>query len=185
MCKGKHAVAVFVVTGLALATAGAWASGPEDIRKLPFAEFWALGTSTKQTCNTTQTCISGTGSGRLKVSFAPEGPLALLTVDTGNATPNGFGGKCAAVGGTVTFSPPGDATEMLVLEIQGSDCQIGAEPSLSEITATYLVDTAASTGRFNRVTGGGSFNWAVDASGSPTSVQFAGVGVKEYPSSPI
>jgi hypothetical protein len=130
----------------------------------------------------------------LKVSFAPEGPLALLavynwtaslTVDTGNGTPNGFGGKCAAVGGTVTFSPPGDATEMLVLEIQGSDCQIGAEPSLSEITATYLVDTAASTGRFNRVTGGGSFNWAADASGLPTSVSFAGVGVKHFPTGPI
>jgi hypothetical protein len=39
MCKAKRAVAVFFVTGLALATAGAWAGGPDDIRKLPFAEF--------------------------------------------------------------------------------------------------------------------------------------------------
>jgi hypothetical protein len=56
-------------------------------------------TSTKQTCNTTQTCISGNGSGRLKVAFGTAGSLALLdfynwtaslTVDSGNTTPNGF-----------------------------------------------------------------------------------------------
>jgi hypothetical protein len=114
MPRAKHGMALLVVTGLALAAVGASASNP-DTNKLPFAEFWAAGTSTKQTCNTTQTCITGSGSGRLKVSFAPPGPLVLLdtynwsasfTVDRGNATPNGFGGKCAPVAGTVAFTPP-------------------------------------------------------------------------------
>jgi hypothetical protein len=104
---------------------------------------------------------------------------------TGNAMPNGFGGKCAAVGGTVEFSPPNHPSEVLVLDVQGSNCQIGANPALTEITASYRVDPDASTGRFASVTGGGSFNWAADASETPATVNFAGVGAKCFPSSPI
>jgi hypothetical protein len=119
------------------------------------------------------------------VPFAPPGPFALLavynwaaslTVDTGNATPNGFGGKCAPVSGTVEFSPPGHPSEVLVLDVQGSNCQIGANPALSEITATQEADPAASTGRFARVTGGGSFNWVADVSAAPAKIYYAGIG---------
>ena len=192
MRNGKHRAVVVAATAWALAAAGAQASSA-DVSK-PFAEFWASGRSTKETCNTIQTCISANGTGRLEVSFAPPGPLALLdtydwtasfTVDTGNATPNGFGGKCAAVGGTVEFSPPNHPSEVLVLDVQGSNCQIGANPALTEITASYRVDPDASTGRFASVTGGGSFNWAADASETPATVNFAGVGAKCFPSSPI
>ena len=98
--------------GVVVAAAGARAGDPVQ---LLLAEFWASGTSTKQSCNTTQTCITGIGSGCLTVSFAPPGPLVLLdtynwtaslTVDTGNATSNGFAGKCAAASGAIGFSPP-------------------------------------------------------------------------------
>jgi hypothetical protein len=191
MHKAKHGAAVFIVMGLVVAATAARADKPTT---LPFAEFWASGTSTKETCNTTQTCIAGSGSGRLKVSFAPPGPLVLLdtynwtaslVVDSGNTTPNGFGGTCSAVGGSVAFTPPNAPTEILVLAVQGLDCQIGADASAREITASYLVDPAQSTGRFTQVTGAGSFNWASDASGSPTIVHFAGVGAKQFPTGPI
>jgi hypothetical protein len=117
------------------------------------------------------------------VFVGPPGPDALLavfnwtaslTVDSGNATPNGFGGECAPVSGTVAFSPPGRPSDVYILDVQGSHCQVGANPAMTVITGSQANDGAASTGPFAGIPGGGSFNWTADASQTPTSVYFNG-----------
>jgi hypothetical protein len=146
-------------------------------------EYFARGTGTKATCNTTQTCISASGGGRSIVLLGQPGPDARLavfnwtvslTVDSGNATPNGFGGECAPVGGTVALSPPGSPSDILVLDIQGSNCQVGADLTVTVITASQVNDPATSTGPFAGIPDGGSFNWVAYSSGARTSVYFNG-----------
>lgn len=172
----------------AIALALTWVLAPvssaEDFSELRASTFFARGTGTKVTCNTTQTCISASGGGRLILFIGPPGPDALLTVfnwkasltvDSGHATPNGFGGECAPVAGTVAFSPPSSPSEVFVLDIQGSSCQVGADPDLTVITASEINDTAASTGPFAGTPGGGSFHWAAYASGvGTTDIYFNG-----------
>ena len=168
---------------LALTWVIAQASSADDFSELRAFTYFARGTGTKETCNTTQTCISASGGGRAIVFVGPPGPdtllavfnwTASLTVDSGNATPNGFGGKCAPVSGTVALSPPDSPSEVYVLDIQGSNCQVGANPDFTVITASQVNDPSTSTGPFAGTPGGGSFNWVAYPSGAGISVYFNG-----------
>ncbi len=143
---------------------------------------WAEGTASAATCNTNQTCISGSGKGLSKSLFGvPAGSgeeshaggngalgrydfAANLTLDSGNASPNGFGGTCSAAGGTLTLSHRSDS---LVVDVQGAACALGASATLSALNGSYVVDGAHSAGAFAGASGTGAFNAALDANATP------------------
>lgn len=188
--------ALMAGAGLAFGIAASAAAGPG----VSFGSFtnWvestASGTATTASCNTAQTCITGTGSGHLNLSngfsFGPQGGnwhggdggggwlgsynfSASLTVDSGNTTPNGFGGTCSAAGGTVTLTPThGPSGNSLVLDVQGAECAVGASTTEQVLTGTYVVD-ASSTGAFLDATGTGSFSASTNSTATPIVLDLA------------
>jgi hypothetical protein len=170
----------FGIAASAAAVSAAWAGSFGN-----WVQSSASGTATTNSCNTTQTCIAGTGSGSFILPFGgQDGPQgddwhhhnggfgsynfsASLTVDTGNHTSNGFGGSCSAAGGTVTLTPAhGPAGNTLVLDVQGAECAVGASTTEQVLTATYVVD-ASSSGIFSGATGTGSFSASLDSAAAP------------------
>ncbi|HXW16470.1 MAG TPA: hypothetical protein VEN79_18315 [Terriglobia bacterium] len=104
---------------------------------------------------------------------------AVLDIDFPSPTSNGAGGACYPVTGQLAITTDGG---LLALKVQGSDCALGTESTLSVITGSYVVDAADSTSKYRGVSGVGAFNWSADSSVSPADVQFALTGNLHFPS---
>jgi hypothetical protein len=190
MQQGMRATALMVGVGLAfgIAASAAAASSQWFGSIANWVQSSASGTATTSSCNTTQTCISGTGTGQFSLPFlgldGPQGNnshgdhgwtggfgsynfSASLTINSGTTTPNGFGGTCSAAGGTVTLTPThGSSSNKLVLDVQGAACAVGASTTEQVLTATYVVD-ASSGGIFADATGTGSLNASTNSTATP------------------
>jgi hypothetical protein len=143
------------------------------------------GTSTA--CTATSQCaitVSGTGAAQPFFGLGEFDLSADLTADLPGGTPNGFGGECYPVTGSLTLSPiygkwnPGT----LVVDLQGQDCAVGSSTTSLVIAATYVVDGTNSTGRFAGASGTGTVSAAIDDSQSPPAVEFAFSGSLQGPS---
>ncbi len=134
--------------------------------------------STTNPCIASAQCqitVSGTGvTGGFFGGLGQFDLAAVLTADPPGAASNGFGGECYPVTGSLTLTPaynnrnPG----ALVVDVQGQDCAVGSSPTLSVISATYVVDATNSAGRFAGATGTGTISASLDASQSPPAVGF-------------
>ena len=154
-----------------------------------WVEGWGTGTiasavqpGTSTHCDSSHQCEIGiVGSGETTPSFGDEHRIggfdlqADLIVDYPDGSPNGFGGQCSPVGGSLSLQQAtkkaGSMT--LVVKIQGQDCAVGSSATLSAITATYLVDGIDSTGKYTGASGTGNVSASVDASATSTGVEFA------------
>jgi hypothetical protein len=197
---GEPAMRAFLLgAGLALGLAAstrADAGGnvvvpPITIAVNGWVQSFATGSGTATSCNTTQTCVTANGNGEATISsssldpggaqgdFNGQGfPLgkykfsASLTIDSGNTTPNGFGGTCSAAGGTVTLTLPHAFTGSLVLDVQGTQCAVGDSTTEEVLNATYVVESPVHIGS-SGASGTGSFSMSLNSATTPTALDLS------------
>jgi hypothetical protein len=149
-----------------------------------------MGTVSSTACVSSDPCqitISGTGAtGGFFGGIGQFDVQAQLTADLPGGTSNGFDGECYPLTGSLTLSPSQGtwSSGNLVVDIQGQDCAVGSSPTLSAISATYVVDGVDSTGRFAGATGAGMVSASLDMSQSPPAVAFAFNGSLQGPGNP-
>jgi hypothetical protein len=146
----------------------------------------AVQPGTSLPCDTAYVCMKTAQGASEAVAFLGAGGTvgtgtfeAVLDIDLPSPTSNGAGGACYPVTGQLAITTDGG---VLALKVQGSDCAVGTETTLSVITGSYVVDGANSTSKFRGVSGVGAFHWSADSSVSPAGVQFALTGNLHFPS---